>query len=213
MKTDQLITLLANGVSVVDGRQARWHSAMMLGCGALGTVLLMVMWLGVRRDLADAALLPMFWAKLAFAATLLVGAYTVALRLSRPDMRVGHAPLALAVPVLMIWLLAAVALMTAAPESRSNLLLGVSWQVCPINIALLSLPSFIAALWVMRSLAPVRPALAGAASGLFAGALGALAYSFYCPELAAPFIGIWYLLGMLIPALVGGMIGSWLLRW
>jgi hypothetical protein len=31
--------------------------------------------------------------------------------------------------------------------------------------------------------------------------------------MAAPFIGTWYLLGMLIPAAAGAMIGPRLLRW
>ena len=65
----------------------------------------------------------------------------------------------------------------------------------------------------MKGLAPTRPALAGAASGLLAGALGALVYALHCPEMAAPFLGIWYLLGMLIPAVVGAMVGPLLLRW
>jgi hypothetical protein len=31
--------------------------------------------------------------------------------------------------------------------------------------------------------------------------------------MAAPFIGIWYLLGMLIPAAAGALVGPRLLRW
>jgi hypothetical protein len=31
--------------------------------------------------------------------------------------------------------------------------------------------------------------------------------------MAAPFLGIWYLLGMLIPAAVGALIGPLVLRW
>jgi hypothetical protein len=38
-------------------------------------------------------------------------------------------------------------------------------------------------------------------------------YALHCPEMAAPFIGIWYLLGMLIPAAVGAAIGARALRW
>ena len=35
----------------------------------------------------------------------------------------------------------------------------------------------------------------------------------HCPEMAAPFVAVWYLLGMLIPAAVGALIGKRLLRW
>jgi len=45
------------------------------------------------------------------------------------------------------------------------------------------------------------------------GAVGALVYSVHCPEQAAPFIGFWYLLGMLIPTAVGALLGPRLLRW
>ena len=65
----------------------------------------------------------------------------------------------------------------------------------------------------MKGLAPTRLALAGAAAGLLAGAGGALIYALHCPEMAAPFLAIWYLLGMLIPTAVGALLGPRLLRW
>jgi hypothetical protein len=43
--------------------------------------------------------------------------------------------------------------------------------------------------------------------------LGAVVYSLHCPEMGAPFIGTWYLLGMLIPTLIGAALGRTLLRW
>ena len=93
------------------------------------------------------------------------------------------------------------------------LLLGVSWTECPFNIVALSLPFFAAVLWVMKSMAPTRLRLAGAAAGFAAGAMGALVYSLHCPELTAPFLGVWYALGMLIPAAGGALLGPLLLRW
>jgi hypothetical protein len=80
-------------------------------------------------------------------------------------------------------------------------------------IALLSIPLFAAAFWAMNAMAPTRLGLAGAASGLVAGAGGALVYALYCTEMAAPFIAVWYLLGMLIPAALGALLGPRLLRW
>ncbi|MEO8407393.1 MAG: DUF1109 domain-containing protein, partial [Oxalobacteraceae bacterium] len=84
---------------------------------------------------------------------------------------------------------------------------GSTWATCPFNIAMLSIPAFIGIFWAMKGLAPTRLALAGASAGLLAGAVGAFAYAFHCPEMTAPFLGIWYLAGMTIPALVGALLG------
>ena len=45
------------------------------------------------------------------------------------------------------------------------------------------LPVFVATLWAMKGLAPTRLALAGAAAGLLAGAVGAVVYTLHCPEM------------------------------
>jgi hypothetical protein len=74
-------------------------------------------------------------------------------------------------------------------------------------------PAFVAVLWAMKGLAPTRLRLAGAGAGLLAGALGALVYTLHCPELAAPFLGVWYVLGILIPAAFGAVVGPRVLRW
>lgn len=55
--------------------------------------------------------------------------------------------------------------------------------------------------------------LAGAGTGLLAGAVGAFAYAFYCPETAAPFLAIWYALGIAIPAALGALLGPRVLHW
>jgi hypothetical protein len=112
-----------------------------------------------------------------------------------------------------MWLLAAVALLGADPQNRATLILGQTASVCPWLIALLSTPLFVAFVWTMKGLAPTRLRLGGAACGFAAGAIGALAYTLHCPELAAPFLGIWYVLGMLIPTTVGAWLGPRLLRW
>ena len=54
---------------------------------------------------------------------------------------------------------------------------------------------------------------AGAAGGGLAGGVAATVYSLHCPELAAPFLAIWYVLGVLIPVVVGAVVGRYLLRW
>ena len=213
MKTDELIAMLASDAGAVAPRVWRQRYALALGAGVLGASLLMVLLLGVRPDIADAVRLPMFWVKLAFPALLAAVTLLAAVRLSRPGMALKRLGSALAAPVLAIWLLAVLSLLGAPVEDRSMLVWGETWTACLVNIPMLSVPAFIGLLWVMKTLAPVRPALAGAAAGLLAGAISAAVYALHCHELAAPFIGIWYTLGMLIPAALGALVGARLLRW
>lgn len=213
MKTDELIAMLASGAEAVEPYPLRRRFAFALGWGAFGTTLLMAIVLGVRPDIAEAARLPMFWVKLAFPAALAAGALLATVRLSRPGARLGRVPAAIAAPVLAVWLLAAIVLLGATSAERPQLVFGYTWAYCPLLIAALSVPLFGALLWAMKGLAPTQLALAGAAAGLLAGAGGALIYSLHCVEMAAPFIGVWYLLGMSIPAVVGAAIGPSVLRW
>lgn len=213
MRTDDLVTMLATGAGAVRPNQAARRFATAVAWGALGAALLMASLLGPRPDLAKAVLLPMFWVKLAFVAGLAAASLFATLRLSRPGMRLAWVPGALAAPVLAMWLLAAVVLARADAAQRALLFFGDTWDVCPFLIALLSAPAFVAAMWAMKGLAPTRLRLAGAAAGLLAGAVGTLMYSVHCPEMGAPFIGFWYLLGMLIPTAMGALLGPRLLRW
>lgn len=112
-----------------------------------------------------------------------------------------------------MWILGAFTLLNADPAQRSALFLGDTWAVCPLLIALLSAPVFAAVTWAMKGLAPTRLRLAGGAAGLLSGAIGALVYCLHCPEMEAPFLGFWYLLGMLIPTAIGAMSGRLLMRW
>ena len=213
MKTDELITMLASGADAVDPHALRRRYTLALGSSLAGTTVLMLILLGVRPDIAEAARLTMFWMKLAFPAMLLFGALYATVRLARPGVRLGLAPLAIAAPVMAVWLFSAIVLLNAAPEEQRQLIFGDTWASCPITIAALSVPLFGALIWAMKGCAPTRLALAGAAAGLLAGAGGALVYALHCPEMAAPFLGIWYVLGMAIPAAIGAVIGPWTLRW
>jgi len=212
MNTEQLIAMLATQPQTAPA-SARRRFAIAIGLGALAAALLMAIFLGVRHDLADAARLPAFWGKVLFAACLAAGSLVAAARLSRPGVRLAWAPGALAVPVAAMWLVAAIALAHAAPDERVELMLGQTWRSCPGLIALLSAPVFVAVLWAMKGLAPTRLRLAGAAAGLLAGTTGALVYTLHCPELAAPFVGSWYLVGMLMPAAAGALVGPRVLGW
>lgn len=213
MKTEELVNMLAAGSGTVEPDSGARRYGLAIGWGALGATLLMAILLGVRRDLAQAILLPMFWIKLGFVACLALVSVRLAVRLSLPGFRFGGLFAALAAPVLAIWTLAIVVLVRARPAERESLFFGQTWSTCPFFIALLSVPVIGAIFWAMKGLAPTRLRLSGAMGGFASGAIAAVVYSLHCPELAVPFIGSWYLIGVLIPTAVGALLGPWLLRW
>jgi hypothetical protein len=213
MKTEDLITLLATGAAPVDRHVVARRFGWALIAGATGSTLLMSLVFGVRRDLASVAATPIFWLKVALPFFIALGALLATARLARPAGRAGIAWAAMAWPVAAVWIGALVLIWFATPDTRLALVMGQTWRVCPLNIALLSVPSFIAVIWALRGLAPTRLRAAGFAGGLLASATATLAYCLHCPEMTVPFWAVWYLLGMAIPAAVGAWLGPKLLRW
>ena len=213
MRTDELIGLLAQDAEPVAQHAIEQRFALAVAWGLAGAVVLMLVLFGLRPGLAQDMALPMFWGKLLFAALLAAGCVAVLRRLVRPGMGLGHSLVLLALPPLVLWALAAVALGQAGPAERLPLVLGSTWRTCAFNIAALSVPAFIACFWALRGTAPTRLAWAGAGAGLLSGALGTLAYTLHCPEMAAPFLAVWYLAGIALPTALGAFLGPRLLRW
>lgn len=213
MKTDDFITMLASGAIPVD----RYALAKRFGVAVLvslvtATLLVMVI-LGVRSDLSTVATTPIFWAKIAFPLCLMIGALSVVMRLAIPGKTPGSGTLLIFAAVAAVWAGAIYVLMGSAPDVRVAVILGKTWRVCALNITLLSIPGFIAVFWALRGLAPTCLTLTGACGGLLAGAMATLAYSLHCPEMEVPFWGAWYLLGMLVPTVIGALLGQRWLRW
>ena len=213
MKTDELISMLATNADQVPARTVEQRFALALGIGLPVSALVMLVTMGLRPDFMQAVGGLAFWFKLAFTACMAGGGLLLTKRLSRPGVKPGYAWLGIAAPLLVLWLAAAAALIDGEPAQRLDMVLGSSWKSCPFNIAALAVPVFFATFWCVKDLAPTRLALAGAASGLLSGALSASVYAMHCTESAAPFIGVWYVLGMAIPTLIGAALGPRLLRW
>lgn len=213
MNTDDLITMLSSGPDVRVQRPAARTTLLPLGAALLISTVMVLAGLGLRPDLAQAATLPPFWIKLVFSLALAASGAFALRRLATPGARTVVLPVLLAAPVLLVWCVAGALLWQAAPELRAELFWGRTWRTCPPLIALISLPLFGAALHLVRGLAPTRLRLAGAAAGFGAGAAAAAVYCLHCPEASAAFVGCWYLLGMLIPAALGALIGPRVLAW
>ncbi|KGE09367.1 MULTISPECIES: DUF1109 domain-containing protein [Burkholderia] len=213
MKTDELISMLSTGLTPVDPHLPAKRFATAVAIGAGGALLLMLAVLGLRHDLATVAQTPLFWAKVALPLAIAVGALRGALRLARPGARAGGAGLLVASPVAVVWIATLVMLALTPAGERLAMVLGQTWKVCPFAISMLSIPGFVATLVALRSLAPTRLALAGAAGGLLSGAVATLVYCLHCPEMGVAFWGVWYLLGMLVPTVAGALLGPRVLRW
>src|SRR5262249_13857430 len=137
-----------------------------------------------------------FWVKMAFTGVLSAAALVTTARLARPGGVVGGALWWAVVAFVALWTIGADTLADADSGQRAAIVMGHTWRTCPFNIALLSAPIFAATALALRGLAPTRLRDAGAAAGVFSGALGAFIYALHCPELTAPFIGTWYVLGI-----------------
>jgi hypothetical protein len=213
VKTDDLVSLLAREAPPVPRHAAARRFAFALLAGAPLSIAWMMFEYGVRRDLVQTMYWPMFWVKLVIPLCIAIMGFVIVQRLARPGMRVRAAWLGLVLPVLALWVLALAAWFLAPAGDRMALLWGESWRTCAFNIAVISMPVFVASLIALKCLAPTRPALAGAAAGAMSAGVGAAVYALHCQELAAPFLAIWYVAGMALPVAAGAAIGQRLLRW
>ncbi|WAC72581.1 DUF1109 domain-containing protein [Roseateles sp. SL47] len=213
MKTDDLIALLATQAEPVDrSAPARRYGGAML-VSLLGATVLMLATLGLRPDLAAVSVTALFWFKLATPGLLAVGAWQVLLRTARPGMEAGRRWGLVAGPVVVVWLAALGTLIQAPAGQWVPMVMGSSWRSCPFNIALLSMPGFVAIFWAVKGMAPTRLRTAGAVSGLLAGASATVIYCLHCPEMQVAFWAVWYGAGVLIPTIIGALLGPRLLRW
>jgi hypothetical protein len=213
MQTEKLIAQLAAGVTAAPPHAAIRRLCAMLMLGAAAALVLLLVSLGLRPDIAQASHTAPFWMKWMFTLSLAWAGILVVRRLGDPDTRVGLASWGLVAPIAVVAMMAAGELMAAPGSSRTQMMLGRSFMQCFVTIPLLAIPVFLGLLQAFRRLAPVRLRLAGAAAGFLSGAVAASVYALACPENAAAFMVIWYTAGMSLPALIGAALGPRLLRW
>jgi len=212
MKTDELIAILAQDLKPARrGMVARWLLLGLVLGAALSTALMMAT-IGPRPDLHAAMQLKAFWVKFIYTLALAGLGFAILARQARAGQDSRKITMALAAPVAALMVLAAVQL-SAPYADTAELVMGSTWSVCPWLVLMLSLPLTLCLLLAMRRLAPTRLAWAGAAAGLLAGSIAATIYGFHCPEMAAPFLLVWYTLGIAFSAAFGAFLGPRLLAW
>jgi hypothetical protein len=213
MKTEDLIEQLAAASAPPTRRSALIRFALWIATGALVTLVLVALLLGLRPDLDVAMAGGLFWMKLSYTGSLAFIALAGLSTLGRPEARPPRWLWAMLLPVAA---LAIVSIAEAAAMDRNAwmaLWLGDTWRQCPVLIFTLAVPVFGALIFALRSFAPTRLRTTGALAGMAAGALAAMIYCFHCPEAGAAFVLTWYTLGIAAVAAVGALLGPRLLRW
>jgi hypothetical protein len=211
--SDELIDRLCADLRPVRPGAIARRLAAGVGVGVLVSALLMLLVLGPRPDMVPASATAMFWVKAAYTLALAWIGLWAAERLARPAAEVGQRLAWFAVPLAGLAFLALVQLASAPAQMRGPLILGGSANVCPWFILALSIPPLCGLVWAMRGLAPTRLRLAGAVAGLAAGGAGSFVYAIHCTESAAPFVALWYTLGVLAAGFAGFLLGPRVLHW
>lgn len=208
---DELIRRLSSDLKPLPWFSLRQRIFLLSIAGAgLGIVALLAIY-GARADLVPALTTEPFWMKAIFAASVVFLSFVLLLDLARPE---GDRSLALLlVPISALALIAGMEFATNSTSSWRALVMGMSAGKCSLRIALFGLPTFLFLLGAFRHFAPTQLAKTGFAIGVCAGAVGALVYMFYCNEVAASFVLVWYTLGITLTAALGGLIGPYVLRW
>ncbi len=211
MKTDELIELLAKGAGSAeaagDGRQ------LLLGVTMALPVMVAAVWPTLGFVPLQGWVISSTVQKLIYGGVLTLAGILLLRRLGRPGSGV-----ALPVGILLTALATAMGIglwgvLRLPAEDWPAQVFGSSSPTCPVAILALSVPALVAMLRGTRLLAPTRLRLTGAAAGLAAGALAALAYSLGCTEGALTFVAVWYTLGVVLATALGAAVGPRALRW
>jgi hypothetical protein len=211
MKTDHLINLLSTNLEPIKRGQIAKTLALALMVGGAAAFCLMLSTVGLRSGLTFNLNFLAF--KLLFTLSLLgIGTLLLA-RLARPGQSRRRLSTLTFLPFLVIALVGAVALGFENPMRWGRMLLGMNWVTCLFCIPLFAAIPFVALIWFLRKGAPTDLKRTGAIVGLVAGALGATAYAFHCPDDSIPFIALWYGAMVAFCAFVGALLGPRLLRW
>jgi hypothetical protein len=211
--TDEFLERLVRDLRPVGRAPVLRRLVIGLLAGSVVALAGVVMLLGLRPDMWLAIRSAMFWVRLGYTLTFAgLGLWCIE-TLARPAGDASRRLPWLPAPFTAIGTLAALQMYLAPAPMRERMVMGEPASACPWCILLASLPVLAGLVWAMRGLAPTRLRIAGAVAGLTAGAAGASLYALHSPESTAPFIAIWYTLGILLVGAIGAALGPRVLRW
>lgn len=213
MKTDDLISMLAQDAAPPPAAPIGQRAVLGIGLGFAVAVALYLAILGPRPLLLEYIQDPVVLSKTLLPLGLFAGALILGLRAVRPGAAPGRT-------ARVIWVLPAIlaglvvwALATTPPSEMLLDWIGHSIPVCLPAITVLSLPIMGGLIAALRRGAPVDPQAAGALVGLASAGLATALYSTFCTEDSPLFFATWYTVGILCTTGLGAWAGGKWLRW
>jgi hypothetical protein len=213
VKTDQLIDLLSTNVEPVKSGYLKKTLVYALFIGGVAAFCVMLTTVGWRSQASDKLDPRYLILKLLFTISLVALGGTLLAKLMRPGQSGQKQSTLVVLPFLLIAGAGIIALVFEEPMAWGRMLFGMHWVTCLLCIPLFAVLPFAALVWALRRGAPTNLTQTGAIAGLVAGALGATAYAFHCPDDSVPYIAIWYGTLVAFCGVIGAILGPRLLRW
>jgi hypothetical protein len=213
MKTDQLIDMLSSNVEPVKSGQIWKPLVWALAIGGAASFCVMLATVGLRTESAGGIHVGFLALKLLFMLSVIGTGTALLMKLIRPGQEARKLFRFLFLPFLVAGFVGIVALALQPSSAWDRMILGTEWATCLFCIPLFAIVPFAVLIWALRKGAPTNLKRTGAIAGLVAGALGATAYAFHCPDDSLPFMAIWYGAMVAICAWIGARLGPRLLRW
>jgi hypothetical protein len=211
MRTDKLIDILSTNLEPVKRGQLEKTLAWAVTLGGAVAFCLMLATVGPRREILNGSEIGFFALKIVWTLSLILIGFLVLTKLIRPVPSGRKLVAIISFSFLPVAIAGAVALVRSADWGA--VMLGTQWATCALCIPLFATVPYILLIWALRKGAPTNLKRAGAIAGLVAGALGAMAYAFHCPDDFLPFLAVWYGGLIALCAFIGARLGPRLLRW
>jgi hypothetical protein len=177
------------------------------------TLLLVLLWPGMRPDVRSGALTPMFLISQGLFLLLGLAAATTVILMGNPQVGNRHDGWKWALAMTSLLPLAAIIIALVNGRSSSPLFMPTHDIFCLAHGTGFGLLVGAALLLWLRRGAPASPPRAGLLTGIAAGSIGIFAYSFSCPLDSIYHVGIWHSMAVIVSALLGRAIVPGLIRW
>lgn len=212
MNTHRLIEMLSTNVEPVTRRDVGRALTLAAVVGAVAAFCVMLATVSLRTDLLSGGSLAFVTLKLLFAIAVIGAGVAYLVPSVQPGREARRRFRLVLVPFIAITV-GAVADVAFGAAAVSHSLMAGQWVLCLYCIPLFAVVPFALLIWALRRGAPTDLARTGTIAGAVAGAVGAAAYAFHCPDDSIPFITLWYGASIALCAAVGAKLGPRVLRW